>query len=102
MTRPGSNNVKEREIELLRVLAHNPTRNVARGLALLLLLFIVPLLAAGFWIYQQAERELEQAEMARDLLRARTLGAVVEREFFSAQRLLISITDRKLFRRAWA
>ena len=42
--------------------------NLTRTLALLLVLFVVPLLAATYWMYVQAVRELENAELQNDLV----------------------------------
>lgn len=79
-----------------------PKSNLTRTLALLLILFIVPLLAATYWMYVQAERELENAELQNDLVRARTVAALVDREFSSAENALVSIADRPMFQESWA
>jgi PAS domain S-box-containing protein len=76
--------------------------NLTRTLALLLVLFVVPLLAATYWMYVQAVRELENAELQNDLVRARTVAALVDREFSSAENALVSIADRPMFQESWA
>ena len=53
-------------------------------------------------MYVQAERELENAELQQDLVRARTVAALVDREFSSAERILESIADRQVFQGSWA
>ena len=76
--------------------------NLTRALVLLLVLFVAPLLVASYWMYVQAERELENAELQNDLVRARTVAALVERELSSAENSLVSITDRQMFQGSWA
>jgi hypothetical protein len=71
-------------------------------LVLLLLLFILPLLAGTYWMYFQSKQEIESAELQSDQLRARTLSAIVEGSFTSAENLLTSIANRSMLRLAWA
>jgi signal transduction histidine kinase/DNA-binding response OmpR family regulator len=71
-------------------------------LAVLLVLFILPLVAATYWMYFQSKQEIERAELQSDQLRARTLSAIVEQSFTSAENLLTSIADRDMLRVAWA
>ena len=70
-------------------------------LVTLLLLFTLPLLAGTYWMYFQSRQEIESAELRSDQLRARTLSAIVERSFTSAQNLLTSIAHRRMLRLAW-
>jgi len=71
-------------------------------LALLLLLFIVPLVAGTYWMYFQSKQEIERAELQSDQLRARTLSAIVEQSFSSAENLLTSIANRRTLSLAWS
>jgi len=71
-------------------------------LALLLLLFILPLVAGTYWMYFQSKQEIERAELQSDQLRARTFSAIVEQSFTSAENLLTSIANRRMLSLAWA
>jgi signal transduction histidine kinase/DNA-binding response OmpR family regulator len=71
-------------------------------LVLLLLLFILPLAVGTYWMYFQSKQEIERAELQSDQLRARTLSAIVEESFTSAENLLTSIANRSMLRLAWA
>jgi len=71
-------------------------------LALLLLLFVLPLAAGTYWMYFQSKQEIERAELQSDQLRARTLSAIVEQSFTSAENLLTSIANRRMLSLAWA
>src|SRR5712691_10178215 len=71
-------------------------------LALLLLLFILPLVAGTYWMYLQSKQEIVRAELHSDQLRARTFSAIVEQSFASAENLLTSIADRRTLSLAWA
>jgi PAS domain S-box-containing protein len=96
------NHEAETRLAALRSRAEMPARNVTRWLVLLFVLFIVPLFGLGFWMQLQAEREVESSELLRDQLRARTLAAVAQKEMETADRILVSIADRRRFRNAWA
>jgi PAS domain S-box-containing protein len=71
-------------------------------LFLLLILFILPLMAGTYWMDLQSRREIESEELQRNLIQARTLSALVQREFIAAQSLLTSVATRPAVRRAWA
>src|SRR5271155_2691823 len=71
-------------------------------LALLLLLFILPLLGGTYWMYWQSRREIEREELRSDLLRARTLSAIVEQDFTSAENILTGVSDQAAVQREWA
>jgi PAS domain-containing protein len=71
-------------------------------LALLLLLFVLPLMGGTYWMYLQSEREIEQRELQGDLVRARTLSAMVEKDLSSAENILTSISNRSSLREQWA
>jgi signal transduction histidine kinase/DNA-binding response OmpR family regulator len=86
----------------------NPNRKFARHpehnswfLVLLLLLFILPLAGGTYWMYFQSKQEIERAELQSDQLRARTLSAIVEQSFDSAENLLTSIANRRTLGLAW-
>jgi hypothetical protein len=98
---PHTANEKEAELAHLRALTQAPPHRLTRALAVLSLLFIIPLLAAGIWMDLKAEREIEQSELRRDLVHARTVAALVEGEFNSSKMLLVSIADRYLIREGW-
>ncbi len=102
MTTSNLTSAKAAELVAIRGSMRAKERNLARGLVLLSLLFLVPLLAATYWMHAQAEHELESGELERDSLRARTLAALVEREFLSTQKVLVSIAARPSVRQAWA
>jgi signal transduction histidine kinase/CheY-like chemotaxis protein len=70
-------------------------------LALLLLLFVLPLAAGTYWMYFQSRQEIERSELQSDLLRARTFSAIVEQRFSSAENLLTSIANRRSLSAAW-
>jgi PAS domain S-box-containing protein len=97
-----SNHVVEAKLDALRGRVDVPAHNVLRWLVLLFLLFIVPMFGLGAWMYIQSEREVESSELLRDQLRARTLAAVAQKEMETADRILVSIADRRRFRQAWA
>jgi PAS domain S-box-containing protein len=101
MSEPNHTNAKEAELTYLRALTQAPSHRLTRALAILSLLFIVPLLVAGIWMDLKAEREIEQSELRRDLVHARTVAALVEGEFNSSKMLLVSIADRYLVREGW-
>ena len=101
MSQPGEPNPRNHELNHLRALTQVPPHRLTRALAILSLLFIVPLLVAGIWMDLKAEREIEQSELRRDLVRARTVAALVEGEFNSSKILLVSIADRYLVREGW-
>ncbi len=71
-------------------------------LFLLLVLFILPLMGGTYWMDLQSRKEIEREELQRNLIQARTLSALVQRELTSAQSLLASIADQPSVRRAWA
>ena len=102
MSDPEQRPDPEPDVAALREEAKLPSRNLGRLLAVLLLLFVLPLIGAQVWIYQRAKDELVQTQLHGDLLRARTLAALVEREFVPARKLLESIAARRLFQQAWA
>lgn len=70
-------------------------------LALLLVLFVLPLAGATGWIYLRMEDELRASETRQTQLYARALAALVEREMHATETLLESIAARRRFRRAW-
>jgi PAS domain S-box-containing protein len=78
-----------------------PPSRLAAWLALLLVLFVLPLAGAAGWIYVRMERELGASEARQTRLRARALAAVVERELHATGTLLESIAARRQFRGAW-
>lgn len=78
-----------------------PARNLTGALIVLLTLFLIPLVLAGYWVVARAEREIVDLELMRHGLRARALAEIVQREFVPAQTLLQSIAHRRLFRQAW-
>src|SRR5208282_3911758 len=49
-------------------------------LALLLFLFVLPLMGGTYWMYLQSEKEIENRELQGDLVRARTLAAMVDQD----------------------
>jgi PAS domain S-box-containing protein len=71
-------------------------------LALLLFLVVLPLMAGTYWMYLQSKEEIAGEELQSDLLRARTLSAIVERDFISAENILTSIADRPEVKNGWA
>jgi PAS domain S-box-containing protein len=70
-------------------------------LALLLLLFVPPLMGSAYWMYLQAAKEIEKKELAGDLVRARTLAAIVDKDLSSAENILTSIAGRESLRHDW-
>jgi signal transduction histidine kinase/DNA-binding response OmpR family regulator len=79
-----------------------PPEKKAWLLALLLVLFILPLMGGTYWMYLQSKQEIEREELQSDLLRARMLSAIVEEDLRSAENLLTSIVDRPAVQRQWA
>ncbi len=71
-------------------------------LALLLFLFILPLMGGTYWMYLQSAKEIEKRELQGDLVRARTLAAIVDKDLTSAETILTSIADRSSLRDDWA
>ncbi|HXQ25118.1 MAG TPA: cache domain-containing protein [Candidatus Acidoferrales bacterium] len=71
-------------------------------LVLLLLLFVLPLMGGTYWMYLQSAKEIEKRELLGDLVRARTLAAMVDQDLTSAETTLTSIADRSSLRRDWA
>lgn len=71
-------------------------------LALLLFLFILPLMGGTYWMYLQSAKEIEKRELQGDLVRARTLAAMVDKDLTSAETILTSIADRSSLRDDWA
>ncbi len=81
-----------------------PAKKVSRPsylVVLLLILLIFPVLIAQTWFYVRYAREALQSEQSRTLSRARTLAAVVARNFESDKDVLQSIADRPSLRQAW-
>jgi PAS domain S-box-containing protein len=76
-----------------------PGRN---WLLVLLFLFVLPLAGGSYWMYLQSRTEIEGSELQDDVVGARTLSALVDTEFSSAERILASIASRPGFREAWA
>jgi PAS domain S-box-containing protein len=70
-------------------------------LVLLLLLFVPPLVGSAYWMYVQAAKEIEKRELAGDLVRARTLAAIVDKDLSSAENILTSIAGREALRHDW-
>ena len=71
-------------------------------LVILLLLFVLPLMGSAYWMYLQTAHEIEQRELTGDLVRARTLAAIVDKDLNSAENILTSIAERSTLRRDWA
>ncbi len=71
-------------------------------LALLLLLFTLPLMSGTYWMYLQSAKEIEKRELQGDVVRARTLAAIVDKDLTSAETILTSIADRSSLREDWA
>ncbi len=70
-------------------------------LAFLLLLFVLPLMGSSYWMYLQTTKEIEKRELQGDLVRARTLSAMVEKDLTSAETILTSIASRPSLREDW-
>jgi PAS domain S-box-containing protein len=70
-------------------------------LVLLLVLFVLPLVGSGYWMYLQTAHEVENRELTGDLVRARTLAAIVDKDLSSAENILTSIAGRETLRRDW-
>jgi len=70
-------------------------------LVILLLLFVLPLMGSAYWMYLQTAHEIEQRELMGDLVRARTLAAIVDKDLDSAENILTSIADRRTMRQDW-
>ncbi len=71
-------------------------------LALLLLLFVLPLMGSAYWMYLRTAQEIEKRELAGDLVRARTLAAIADKDLNSAENILTSIAGRPSLREDWA
>ena len=71
-------------------------------LFVLLVLFTLPLMGGTYWMDLQSRKEIERVELQRNLIQARTLSVLVQREFTAAQSLLVSVADRSSVQRAWA
>ena len=71
-------------------------------LATLLFLFVLPLLAGTYWMYSRSRGEIARAELQSDLYRARSLSAIVERDFLSAENILTAVVARPEVQNAWA
>ena len=81
-----------------------PPSTSSRGawlLVCLLLLFVLPLMGGTYWMYLQTAREIEQRELTGDLVRARTLSAMVGKDLTSAETILTSIAGRATLRQDW-
>src|ERR1017187_3684042 len=63
-------------------------------LALLLFLFILPLMGGTYWMYLQSAKEIEKRELQGDLVRARTLAAMVDKDLTSAEPILPPMAAR--------
>ncbi len=70
-------------------------------LAFLLLLFVLPLMGGTYWMYLQSEKQIEKRELQGDLVRARTLSAIVDKDLTSAENILTSIANRSSVRDEW-
>jgi signal transduction histidine kinase/CheY-like chemotaxis protein len=70
-------------------------------LVLLLLLFILPLMGGSYWMYWQSRREIESDELRSDLLRARTLSAIVAQDFRSAKNILTGVSEQASVQHQW-
>ena len=68
----------------------------------LLFLFILPLASGTYWMYLQSAKEIESRELVGDLVRARTLAAIVDKDFTSAEVILESIADRTTLQADWS
>jgi len=71
-------------------------------LVLLVLFFVVPLLGGTYLMYLQALGEMKDRELQGDLVRARTLSAMVDQDLRSSENFLISVADRPSLRAEWA
>src|ERR1700749_3050754 len=70
-------------------------------LFLLLLLFVLPLTGSAYWMYLQTAREIENRELTGDLVRARTIAAIVDKDLSAAANILTSIAGRQTLRHDW-
>jgi len=70
-------------------------------LFLLLVLFVLPLMGSSYWMYLQTAREIENRELTGDLVRARTMSAIVDKDLSSAENILTSIAGRETLRHDW-
>ncbi len=70
--------------------------------AYLLLLFVVPLMAGTYWMYLKSKEEIATEELQSDLLRARAMATIVEKDFTSAEDILSSIADRPVLKDKWS
>ncbi len=70
-------------------------------LVLLLVLFVLPLMGSAYWMYLQTTGEIENRELAEDLVRARTLAAIIDKDLSSAENILTSIAGRDTLRHDW-
>jgi hypothetical protein len=77
------------------------SRNLVRWLAALSLLYIAALGGTSYWMDWQAMQAIEQQELERVRLRARTLASLVEREFDKSRTVLLSVEERFRFKEAW-
>ncbi|HEY2352653.1 MAG TPA: ATP-binding protein [Candidatus Acidoferrum sp.] len=71
-------------------------------LVFLLLLFVLPLVAGPYWMYLQSKEEITREELQSDLLHARSLSALAEKDFVSAESILSSVADRASLQEQWA
>ena len=58
-------------------------------------------MGSAYWMYLQAAKEIEKRELAGDLVRARTLAAIVDKDLSSAENILTSIAGRQTLRHDW-
>jgi PAS domain S-box-containing protein len=70
-------------------------------LVLLLVLFVLPLMGSVYWMYLQTAHEIENRELTGDLVRARTLAAIVDKDLSSAENILTSLAGRDTLRHDW-
>jgi PAS domain S-box-containing protein len=70
-------------------------------LVLSLLLFVLPLMGSSYWMYLRTAEEIKNRELSGDLVRARTLAAIVDKDLSSAENILTSIAGRQTLRHDW-
>jgi PAS domain S-box-containing protein len=58
-------------------------------------------MGSAYWMYLQTAKEIEKRELAGDLVRARTLAAIVDKDLSAAENILTSIAGRETLRHDW-
>ena len=70
-------------------------------LGLLSALFVLPALAAQYWIYSRERQEALETELRRTQTRGRTIAALVDQQMEASVRTIRGITSRPLLLQAW-